>query len=229
MYRQDAFKAYFIEEVGAAKATYNTYNSYLNRIDQFIGGLDERVAQDGIEAVLAWSKDQFEGPFSAYPSHARSVLKRYLQFVLNAESDGQDDEEELQTDVAPQDPTGAIFRLEREMQAAVRRQLAMLEIGLEEADGGIEVSVATGRIDILAKAANGQLVVIELKAGPCPTGALEQVLGYAQALEDEKGEPVRAYLIASSFPDRIRAAAKRVSALELRTYEFSMTFKATAS
>ena len=29
--------------------------------------------------------------------------------------------------------------LEREMQAAVRRQLGMLETGLEEADGGIEV------------------------------------------------------------------------------------------
>jgi RecB family endonuclease NucS len=119
---------------------------------------------------------------------------------------------------------GTIFKLEREMQAAVRKQLSMLESGLSEADGGQEVAVATGRIDILARDQDGKLVVIELKAGACPPGALEQTLGYAEALAEERGEPVRAYLVAAEFSDRIRAAAKRVSDLQLRTYEFSLRF-----
>lgn len=227
MYRQSEFKAYFIGKIGAAPNTYNTYNSYLNRIDKFVGGLDEKIAADGIDAVLAWSKTQSQGPFETYPSHARSVVKRYLQFVVEAQSpDDVDDEAEIAEEAASLVPTGVSFQVEKEMQAAVRKQLVALEQGLVVADNGSEMTVATGRIDIVARDAQGKLVAIELKAGACPSGALEQVLGYAQALEDESGEPVRAILIAASFPDRIRAAAKRATGVELKTYEFTLQFGA---
>lgn len=225
MYRQAQFREYFVGKIGAAPNTFNTYNSYLNRIDKFCGGLDEKIAAEGIDAALSWSRAQSEGPFETYPAHARSVVKRYLQFVVEAQSPGDEEEEtEIAEAVASLVTTGASFQVEKEMQAAVRKQLAALETGLTIADGGSEMTVATGRIDIVARDAGGRLVAIELKAGACPSGALEQVLGYAQALEDEAGEPVRAILIAASFPDRIRAAAKRAKGVELKTYEFTLQF-----
>jgi RecB family endonuclease NucS len=112
-----------------------------------------------------------------------------------------------------------IFEYEKELKSAIRKQLSMVEPGLVEADGGQERNVATGKIDITARDANGHFVVIELKAGPCPHGALEQVLAYSSDLEAETGTPCRAVLVASQFSERIRAAAKRTKDCYLVTYE----------
>jgi RecB family endonuclease NucS len=112
-----------------------------------------------------------------------------------------------------------IFRYEKELQVAIRRQLALVEPGLVEADGGHQRSVATGKIDIVARDAAGHFVVIELKAGPCPHGALEQVLAYSSDLEEETGTPCRSVLVAAQFSDRIRAAANRARDISLVTYE----------
>lgn len=112
-----------------------------------------------------------------------------------------------------------IFHYEKELKDAVRRQLLLVEPGLVEADGGRERSVATGKIDITARDRNGYFVVIELKAGPCPNGALEQVLAYSSDLESESGVPCRAVLVASQFSERLRAAARRASNVALITYE----------
>ena len=112
-----------------------------------------------------------------------------------------------------------IFHYERELKISLRSQLELVEPGLVEADGGHERVVATGKIDITARDANGHFVVIELKAGPCPHGALEQVLAYSSDLETETGTPCRAILVASEFPERIRAAAKRATEVYLVTYE----------
>jgi RecB family endonuclease NucS len=115
-----------------------------------------------------------------------------------------------------------LFRYERELQQAIRRQLALVEPGLVEADGGHERSVATGKIDIVARDQAGHFVVIELKAGLCPQGALEQVLAYTSDLEAETGTPCRAVLVASQFSERIKAAAKRAQGVSLVTYELQL-------
>jgi hypothetical protein len=223
MYQLAAFKDYFLNKVGAAPNTFNTYNSFLSRIDKAVGGLDEKIAKEGTDSTLAWSRSAKEPPFDVYPSHARSVLKRYIGFLI--ESQSPDDDEVIENETAPLEPTGLAFKLEKEMQAAVRKQLSNLEQGLAEADGGSELSVSTGSIDILAKDKIGNYVVIELKAGRCPPGAMEQALGYAQSVSEEKNvEDVRVLLIASDFTDRVRAAAKRTIGLKLLTYEFSLRF-----
>jgi hypothetical protein len=223
MYRAAEFKSYFVGTVGAAPNTYNTYNSFLSRIDKAIGGLDEAIKRDGTDAILEWGRNYKEAPFDVYPSHARSVLKRYIQFSIEAENPTEDAEEQVLDQ--PLEPTGLAFRIEKEMQAAVRKQLSNIEPGLLEADGGTEVSTSTGRLDILAKDARGGHVVIELKAGVCPPGAIEQVLGYAQSIEEERGGKARALLIAADFPDRMRAAAKRIPSVQLLTYEFALKFE----
>ncbi|MEK6636968.1 MAG: endonuclease NucS domain-containing protein [Pseudomonadota bacterium] len=115
-----------------------------------------------------------------------------------------------------------LFRYECELQEAVRRQLGQVEAGLVEADGGQERIVATGKIDVLARDLAGHFVVIELKAGPCPHGALEQVLAYSNDLEAETGTPCRAILVAAQFSERIRAAAKRARDISLVTYELRL-------
>ncbi len=83
--------------------------------------------------------------------------------------------------------------------------------------------VASGRIDITARDANGHFVVIELKAGKCPAGALEQVLGYSSDLERETGTPCRSVLVASHFSKRLCSAADRTQSLMLFTYEVGNT------
>lgn len=112
-----------------------------------------------------------------------------------------------------------ILSYEKELKTLLRRQLDKVEPGLVAADDGHEREVASGRIDITARDADGNFVVIELKAGPCPAGALEQVLGYSSDLEEETGTRCRAVLVASEFSLRQRSAAKRARDMHLVTYQ----------
>ncbi|MFM8542122.1 MAG: endonuclease NucS domain-containing protein, partial [Chakrabartia sp.] len=73
----------------------------------------------------------------------------------------------------------------------------------------------SGRIDITARDRDGNFVVIELKVGSCPTGALEQVLGYSADLEEETGRLCRAVLVEASFSTSQRSAAKRAQDVHL--------------
>ena len=218
MYRKEEFRKWFAAR-GYQPNTVVAHISTLNRIDGMDEGLDERLNRLGTDGILTWAKSANTGPFESYPSNTRSALNRYLEFTVAAQSPAEVDEVEDTSAAAP-----TLFQLEREMQAAVRKQLNKLEAGLVEEDGGGEMVVSTGKIDIVARDKQQKLVAIELKAGLCPAGAIEQVLGYAEALSSERNEPVRAYLIAGEFSDRARAAAKRVRDLELRTYEFDVKF-----
>jgi RecB family endonuclease NucS len=121
--------------------------------------------------------------------------------------------------LSPERTSVRIYRYERELQRAVRQQLEMVEPGLVVVDGGRERAVATGKIDITAMDANGHYVVIELKAGACPNGALEQLLAYSSDLESETGTPCRSVLVASQFSERIIAASLRARDVSLFTYE----------
>ncbi len=217
-YRREAFRDWFAAS-GRAANTVSTHISILNSVDAAFD-LDAKLSELGTDAFLAWVKVENTGPFEKYPSNSRSACNRYVEFLLNAVNADHNlaENEDLEFAQPLQ------FNLEREMQQAVRKQLEELEPGLTVVDGGNERSVATGKIDIVARDANGCLTVIELKAGLCPSSALEQVLGYADALAEEENEPVRAFLIAGEFSDRTRAAARRTVELSLRTYEFSMKF-----
>jgi hypothetical protein len=96
VYHAAEFKDYFLNTVGAKRSTYNNYNSYLSRIDGAIGGLDEAISRDGLDAVINWGQTTNTGPFLTYPSHARSVLKRYLQFVVEARTPPDPTEAEIE-------------------------------------------------------------------------------------------------------------------------------------
>lgn len=228
-YDRDGFMHYFAHQIGAQPNTRATYASFLNRIDTALGGLDHALASKSADAVTEWAKTTDAEPFATYRSHARSVLKRYILYKLENATGFVDHEAEPETDgallVADPVDIDANFLREKEMQAQVRKQLGSLEAGLTAIDDGVEVTVATGRIDILARDADKRLVVIELKPGKCPPGALEQLLAYAYDIEQDRGEAVRAILVAGSFGDRTRAAAKRAGNVELRSYAYTLNFQ----
>lgn len=229
MYDKTGFMDYFANTVNASPNSCATYRSFLNRIDDALNGLDEAFMSKGQEAVMEWAKTTETEPFGTYRSHARSVLKRYALYKLEKAASDEGDvggaSLDLAEEIAPTLDVDANFLREKEMQVQVRKQLGSLEAGLQAVDDGAEVTVPTGKIDILARDAIGRTVVIELKAGKCPAGALEQLLAYTYDIEQDEGKPARAMLVAGSFTDRIRAAARRANGVELKTYAYSLSFQ----
>jgi Endonuclease NucS len=223
MYQRDAFQIYFVETLGGKPTTFPSYRSYLNRIDELSGGLDELIQQVGLQGTRDWAKQQTTGPFGKYSADARSILNSYLGFISSSDS--------VETSSVPDIAESAQspqFKVEREMQLAIRSDLSAIEAGLVAIDEGVEVTTAVGRIDILARDITQKLVVIELKVGACPTGAIEQVQGYAHTLSEEWNEPTRTILIAGSFNPRLMAAAKRIPELQLASYTYQMAFTAVS-
>ena len=226
VWQASAFRDYFIRSVGKETSA-NSYAVNLRKLDAFTGGLDEKIAELGFGPIIDWARGQSGGPFQDYSSNVRSALKRYVQFLVDAADPNVIEASASETSDAVHDADASeatTFRYERELQAAVRRQLAMLEPGCVIADGGVERAVATGKIDVLAEIPGAELIVIELKAGTCSAGALEQALGYTDDIAAELNREVRTILVAADFPERTRAAARRVRGLKLVTYKLELAF-----
>ena len=119
----------------------------------------------------------------------------------------------------------ARFSLERDLQAALRKNIEQLEAGLTIIDGGKEKIGASGRTDILAMDANNKTVVIELKVGTANQEVIGQILSYMGDMMAQTGESVRGIIIAQDFDNKTVAASKPVSSIELRKYGFSFSFK----
>ncbi len=73
------------------------------------------------------------------------------------------------------------YNSERDLQAKLRADIEMLEPGLTIIDGGKELIVPSGRVDITAQDRNGTKVIIELKFGRADRYAVAQLLSYMGA------------------------------------------------
>ena len=122
-------------------------------------------------------------------------------------------------------PDESQFRLEKDLQSALRSNIQQLETGLTIIDGGSEKNVETGRIDITAEDAEGRSVVIELKAGRANLAAIGQLLSYMGSMAKEPDYPVRGILIAGEFEPRLIAAARAVPNVSLMAYSFRFSFR----
>ena len=117
------------------------------------------------------------------------------------------------------------FKLERDLQSALRQNVEQLESGLIIIDGGSERTVEAGQIDITAEDGGGKVVAIELKAGRANPESITQTLAYMTSLAEEEDKPVRGILLAADFHPRVILAAKAVPNLQLKKYSFRFSFE----
>jgi len=114
--------------------------------------------------------------------------------------------------------------LEKDLQQYLSGRVEELESGLKLVDGGVEFITDAGRIDLLAKDKENNMVVIELKSGKAKDSALGQLLGYIGCLL-EKNSNVRGILVASNFDPRVVYAVKGLSNIKLISYELSFNLR----
>lgn len=235
---------------GKEASTLNTSVSMIKRIENAYGNLEEEFALSGLDTIVAEltysasdsrnnepnpSKLTIDGDIYSGLSSARTHLNYYRRFLeqrstLDAVSEAvrsvpgpAPSAVSLVTDPDADAPE-AVLSLERDLNAALRQNISQLGQGIEIIDGGKERSVASGRIDILAKSSDGTLLVIELKAVRAPRDAVAQVLAYMGDIQSENSGEVRGMLIAPDFDPRAIAAARMVPALQLKRFSFQFSF-----
>ena len=223
----------WLERRGIAKSSVDTYVTDAKRVERYYGDLDELYSKDrfaGVLEELRYSADdaRTDAPNpSKIPinpkslSSYRSTVARYREF---READLSPDDLVLET---PDEDDGRsrLIGLERDLQGAIRYSIEQLEPGLHIIDGGTERSVDSGFIDITAKAADGAVVVIELKAGTARRDAVGQILSYMGDVAAEEPNSVRGILVAGDFDNKARAAARVVPSLSLRSYRVTFEFR----
>jgi hypothetical protein len=137
---------------------------------------------------------------------------------MASEDEADPSDSEIDNDISESIETRV--SLESDLHKYLADRLTEIEPGLTLVDGGIEYQTEAGRIDILAKTAQGQLVVIELKAGKAKDGAIGQLLGYMGCLASQHDQKnIRGILVASSFDDRVKFASKGLPQIKLFKYE----------
>ncbi|WP_050604225.1 endonuclease NucS domain-containing protein [Ruegeria sp. 6PALISEP08] len=229
---------------GYNENTCNTQMAHIRAIEKHYGELLPLLSDGGLDKLVedfTYSKEDeragrpnpskvdFSGRVYTRLQSLKGALRRYARFV----SEGFDPELDEPT---PRDPTEHAkseqsekqrFALERDMQAALRRNISALEIGLTIIDDGAERSVDSGFIDILCEDPSGQMVVIELKAGKTDSRVVGQILGYmGDLIAEDEPQAIRGVIVAHSFDKRTLAAARAIPNLRLVTYAIEFSFEA---
>ena len=135
---------------------------------------------------------------------------------------GTDDDDPTLVDDGIKTDRGSRFRLESDLEDALKMNLHQLEPGLEFS--GAQQRVGTGRLDIAATDSEGSIVIIELKAGIAQPDSMTQLLAYMGSIDNFEGKPVRGILVAHNFDTRVKYAAKAVPNVALRSYSFTFSF-----
>ena len=121
---------------------------------------------------------------------------------------------------------------ESALRKMLARNLSLLEAGLKPFDakeGAEEISVgAAGRIDLLCKDTEGNLVVIELKRDSSSdqvVGQLLRYMGYVKENHLGKGKIVRGIIVAHDADERLRLALQAIPNVELKLYKVDVTIR----
>ena len=195
---------------------------------------DGKFTNPGSPSAKWGNVDDLRNPGDIFRTQNPHLNPYYSQYYSQSaqespsdEADDDDDDEQAQPVSAGQmiDEPQIKFGLERDLQRALRTNIAQLDAGLRIVDGGVEQTVESGRIDITAEDDRGNLVVIELKAGTAAPEAVTQLLGYMRAIENPDGRPIRGILVANDFHPRVVYAAKAVPNISLKAYSFQFSFE----
>ncbi len=224
----------------------NTIAAQLHRVgkvENAYGSLDEIFAQGGYENLIHEltysaqderlgkpnpSKILFDGNIRSNLQSYKNAVVRYRKFLLGGSLVGAEETvapaEYGSSEISP--PEKQRLSLERDMQAALRREIHLLDGSLTIVDDGAERAVNSGFIDILCKDAVGRVVVVELKAGKTDARVVGQILGYmGDLIEEDELADVRGIIVAHEFDRRTIAAAKAVPGLTLIKYSVSFKFE----
>ncbi|MFB2549569.1 endonuclease NucS domain-containing protein [Ensifer soli] len=175
------------------------------------------------------SKIKFEGNIRNNLQSYKNAIVRYRGFLeqyCRAGSAGTQNITSVSPIIEESVLEGRRLSLERDMQAALRRNIELLEPGLVIVDDGAERAVASGFVDILCRDKLGILVVVELKAGKTDARVVGQLLGYMGDLVDEdKAEAIRGVIVAHEFDRRTISASKAIPNLSLMRYTVKFSFE----
>ena len=132
--------------------------------------------------------------------------------------------------VTEEDAFEVTLSLERDLQEYLSRDMSQLMPGLRlyTDDGltGREVSTEAGKIDILAKDNNDNVVVIELKANKASYSTLGQILSYMASIKNElKVHAVKGIIVAEEFDKKLRLAVTQVDNVKLVKYKVKFDFE----
>ncbi|MCU1306486.1 MAG: hypothetical protein JWN45_1181 [Acidobacteriaceae bacterium] len=233
----------WLERQKYASSTVTMQVHRAQRVENCHGDLDQHYDQDRLASligILRYSTDDerrgkpnpskipFDGDIRKNLASYRFAAERYREFrdssAIADSGDGGISLVERSTANSEIDVVDQRIGLERDMQAALRREIHQLEDGLVIIDDGAERSVESGFIDITAKDVAGTLTVIELKAGSAGQRAVAQILSYMGDLATEDEAMVRGILVASDFDHKAKAAAKMVPNLRLVRYRVQFNF-----
>lgn len=114
--------------------------------------------------------------------------------------------------------------LERDLEDQIVSHLDVLEPGLTLVSR--QETSDVGRLDLLARDAEGRMVIIELKAGEAKDSSIGQIARYIGWYAQKEGKPPREILVASGFSEPVRWAAKAIPGLKLVTYRVQFVFEA---
>jgi hypothetical protein len=143
-----------------------------------------------------------------------------LQSELPSEGDAPTEEAALEITLS----------LEKDLQEYLSKDLNQLEPGLklftDEGLAGREIPTEAGKIDILAKDRENNLVVIELKASKASYGTLGQILSYMASIKKELGaNHVRGMIVAEEFDKKLSLAVTEVPTVSLVKYKVNFEFE----
>jgi hypothetical protein len=237
--RAEPFRAWLKANYTANSAA--THWSQAKKVCEVYGDLDEIYDSGRIEEIAAElnystrdARDNRPNPSkiaagtNLYTNLAayKSSLRCYAKFRENEAEFESETVIEAAGKAISEKLEGKQFELERHLQAELRREIGQLEQGLEVIDGGMERSVESGFIDILAKDQSDALVVIELKAGTAKREAIGQIVGYMGDLsEEEPDADVRGILVAAKFDKSCVAGVRVIPTLQLKRYRFNFSFE----
>ena len=236
---KEGFRAWLKSNYTANSAA--THYSQAKKVEEFYGSLDDIFDSGEIESVateLNYSSQDVKlgkpnpskvpAGNNLYTNLAayKSSLRCYAKYRENEPQFNSETAIEIAGQAIKEKLEGKQFELERHLQSELRREIEQLEPGLEIIDQGLERSVESGFIDILARDAFGALVVIELKAGMAKREAVGQITGYmGDLIGEEPSTPIRGILVAAEFDKSCLSGVRAIPTLKLKRYRFSFTFE----
>lgn len=223
-----------------SEATQNAQIHRVKKVEESYGNLDQHYSNGSYEEIIESlqystsderankpnpSKLKFDGHIRNNLQSYKNAVVRYRKFLIgNGFQNGPlESREVVDSPDLSEDSIQQRFTLERDMQAALRRNIGWLDPTLKIVDDGAERAVNSGLIDITCEDAQS-IVVIELKAGKADSRAIGQILGYMGDLQQEEGRAVRGILVAHEFDKRAKAAARVVPSLSLKRYSIEFKF-----